>query len=107
MGAVQQHAPAGAVARRVLEEDVHGEGGRVELAGGVPVNLGATTRVIIAVFVAGLAVWTIVALIWGQPGDSVSETIRDVSHDWPVIPFAAGFFAGHWWFAGPRARGPA
>lgn len=61
----------------------------------LPVNFNAyMTWAFFVVIVAVGAVDLYLALYAG-PGATITEYIRRVSHQYPIIPFAAGVLAGH------------
>jgi hypothetical protein len=67
--------------------------------------IGRITRILIVACVSALAAWTSIAVVIGGPLDSVSAHVRDYSAQYPFIPFALGFVAGHWlWGMGPAVR---
>lgn len=59
----------------------------------------AATILILIVMTALLVVWDILAASNKTPGDTITEVIRDVSHRWPILPFAAGLLCGHLFFS--------
>jgi peptidoglycan/LPS O-acetylase OafA/YrhL len=62
------------------------------------VSIGRITRALLTVVALVLVLWASIAALWGGPGDTISETLRDYGAAYPIIPFAAGVVAGHWWW---------
>jgi hypothetical protein len=61
----------------------------------VPV-IGRATRIILSVVIVGLSLWATVAALWGGPGDTISEHVRDYAAQYPVLAVALGVLVGHW-----------
>lgn len=53
-----------------------------------------TTCIILALSFS-LAAWDLFMLANDSSGDTISEVVWDASKSWPMIPFSAGFLAGH------------
>lgn len=72
--------------------------------------IGRVTRILLSVCLAALPIWATIAAIWGRPGDTISETIRDYAAQYPILSLAAGVLIGHWfWHMGapvPRDNVP-
>lgn len=45
-------------------------------------------------------VYEAIALVNGQPGDTLTEITWTLSQQWPILPFAAGVIAGHLFWRG-------
>lgn len=64
-------------------------------------KIGLISRIVITVSIVVLAGWATVAAIWGGPGDTISEHVRDYATQYPLILVAAGVLIGHWWWNMP------
>jgi hypothetical protein len=68
-------------------------------------NWKKATRIIVWASVFGILGYDALAVQYGGVDSSISALIKSVSHDWPVVPFMAGFLCGHLWFGmGKRDR---
>jgi len=54
------------------------------------------TRWVMGVALVGLVTWATIAVIFGAPGDTISEHVRDLSAAFPLLPFGLGVLVGHW-----------
>lgn len=54
------------------------------------------TRWAIVATVAALIVYDVIAEVWGGPGATISETVRDYAGH-AEFPFAGGVICGHFW----------
>lgn len=68
-----------------------------------PRHLATVTKVLVVVVVLVCLVWTTVAALFGAPGDTISEHVREYSYRSPMVPFGLGVLIGHW-LARERAR---
>ena len=58
----------------------------------------ALTGIVIAVSVAVLIIYDIWAVVTAGNEATISVVILDLSHKYPIIPFAVGVICGHWFF---------
>jgi len=56
------------------------------------------TRLAWIIVIVALLVYEAYTLINGVPGDTLSEAVWGVSHDYPLLPFLAGIVAGHFFW---------
>ena len=56
------------------------------------------TRLAWVLVVIALLAYEAYSLVNGVPGDTLSEAVWGVSHDYPLLPFAAGIVAGHFFW---------
>lgn len=62
------------------------------------VHLGTATRVLLLVVVLVLAGWTTLCMVFGFPGDTVSENVRHYCAHYPIIAVGVGFVLGHFFW---------
>lgn len=61
-------------------------------------HLGTITRWLLLLVVLLLATWTTVCMVWGLPGDTVSENVRHYCALYPLIPVGLGVVLGHFFW---------
>lgn len=59
--------------------------------------MAVTDAFCVAVLAIGIAYDVYAGVRWGKDA-TISRRIRHWSHEYPALPFALGFLAGHWFW---------